>query len=68
MDAGAANNADAPNDAIDTVAQLDAHEHMKGFPKENTGTHLGSAGQERVARFIADGIAPWIVRSRNGCS
>ncbi len=46
---------------------LDAHQHLKGRP-ENTGTHLGSAGQDLVARFIAEGIASWTARNRNGCS
>ncbi len=45
---------------------LDAHQYLKGR-SENTGTHLGNVGQDVVARFIADGIAPWIGRNRNGC-
>ena len=46
---------------------LDAHRYTKDRP-ENTGTHLGNAGQDLVARFIADGIASRIGRNRNGCA
>jgi len=46
---------------------VDAHGHMKGFAEENTGTHLGNAGQDRVARLIAGEILPWIERSRGTC-
>jgi hypothetical protein len=46
---------------------LDAHQHLKGR-LENTGTHLGNAGQDLVARLIAESITPWIARNQNGCS
>jgi hypothetical protein len=46
---------------------LDAHQHLKGR-LENTGTHLGNAGQDLVARLIAESITPWIASNQNGCS
>jgi hypothetical protein len=46
---------------------LDAHQYLKDRP-ENTGTHLGNAGQDLVARLIAEGITPWLARKRSGCS
>lgn len=46
---------------------IDAHGHMKGFPEEDTGTHLGNAGQDRVARLVAAEIGPWVARDRGHC-
>jgi len=46
---------------------VDAHRHMKAFPVEDTGTHLGDAGQDRVARLVATAIAPRIAAMRGDC-
>jgi len=46
---------------------LDAHRYMQQFPKENTGTHLGNAGQDLVGQFIATGITPALEKTRGGC-
>lgn len=42
----------------------DVDSYMKQFPDDNTGTHLGNAGQERVSRYLADKLAPDIIKLR----